>query len=88
MSLLTSNAEKAGATRAESLSKASDSDRRLSSGDPFSLASRGEARLRSSLPVKVGAAIGTGQAGPSLAVRLAASGRNTAVLERKRFGGT
>ena len=32
--------------------------------------------------------IGTGQAGPSLAVRLAASGRKTAVLERKRFGGT
>jgi pyruvate/2-oxoglutarate dehydrogenase complex dihydrolipoamide dehydrogenase (E3) component len=32
--------------------------------------------------------IGTGQAGPSLAVRLAKSGRKTAVLERKRFGGT
>lgn len=32
--------------------------------------------------------IGTGQAGPSLAVRLANSGRKTAVLERKRFGGT
>ena len=32
--------------------------------------------------------IGTGQAGPSLAVRMAASGRKTAVLERKRFGGT
>ncbi len=32
--------------------------------------------------------IGTGQAGPSLAVRLAASGRKTAILERKLFGGT
>ncbi len=32
--------------------------------------------------------IGTGQAGPALAVRLAASGRRTAILERKRIGGT
>ena len=32
--------------------------------------------------------IGTGQAGPSLAVRLAQSGRRTAIVERKRFGGT
>jgi pyruvate/2-oxoglutarate dehydrogenase complex dihydrolipoamide dehydrogenase (E3) component len=32
--------------------------------------------------------IGTGQAGPSLAARLAQSGRKTAVLERLRFGGT
>lgn len=32
--------------------------------------------------------IGTGQAGPSLAVRLASAGRKTAILERKRFGGT
>ena len=32
--------------------------------------------------------IGTGQAGPSLAVRLAQSGRRTAIIERKRFGGT
>ena len=32
--------------------------------------------------------IGTGQAGPALAVRLAKSGRNTAIIERKRFGGT
>ena len=32
--------------------------------------------------------IGTGQAGPALAVRLAKSGRKTAILERKRFGGT
>ena len=32
--------------------------------------------------------IGTGQAGPSLAVRLAKAGRKTAVLERHRFGGT
>ena len=32
--------------------------------------------------------IGTGQAGPSLAVRLAKAGRNTAIVERKRFGGT
>ena len=32
--------------------------------------------------------IGTGQAGPSLAVRLAASGRKTAILERKLVGGT
>jgi pyruvate/2-oxoglutarate dehydrogenase complex dihydrolipoamide dehydrogenase (E3) component len=32
--------------------------------------------------------IGTGQAGPALAVRLAATGRRTAIVERKRFGGT
>jgi len=32
--------------------------------------------------------IGTGQAGPPLAVRLAQSGRKTAILERNRFGGT
>jgi pyruvate/2-oxoglutarate dehydrogenase complex dihydrolipoamide dehydrogenase (E3) component len=32
--------------------------------------------------------IGTGQSGPSLAVRLAGSGAKVAILERKRFGGT
>ena len=32
--------------------------------------------------------IGTGQAGPALAVRLAQAGRRTAILERKLFGGT
>lgn len=32
--------------------------------------------------------IGTGQAGPSLAASLAGAGRRTAVVERKRFGGT
>jgi pyruvate/2-oxoglutarate dehydrogenase complex dihydrolipoamide dehydrogenase (E3) component len=32
--------------------------------------------------------IGTGQAGSPLAVRLASSGRRTAILERKLFGGT
>src|SRR5438046_3077739 len=32
--------------------------------------------------------IGTGQAGPSLAVRLAQAGRTTAIVERKRIGGT
>ena len=32
--------------------------------------------------------IGTGQAGPSLAVRLAEAGRKTAIIERKLFGGT
>jgi pyruvate/2-oxoglutarate dehydrogenase complex dihydrolipoamide dehydrogenase (E3) component len=32
--------------------------------------------------------IGTGQAGPSLAARLGAAGRKTAILERRRFGGT
>lgn len=32
--------------------------------------------------------IGTGQAGPSLAGRLSAAGMKTAVIERKRFGGT
>ena len=32
--------------------------------------------------------IGTGQAGPALAVRLAQTGRKTAILERNRFGGT
>jgi len=32
--------------------------------------------------------IGAGQAGPSLAVRLAKAGRKTAIIERKRVGGT
>jgi pyruvate/2-oxoglutarate dehydrogenase complex dihydrolipoamide dehydrogenase (E3) component len=32
--------------------------------------------------------IGTGQAGPSLAARLASAGRKTAIIERLRFGGT
>lgn len=32
--------------------------------------------------------IGTGQAGPSLAVRLANAGKQVAIIERKRFGGT
>lgn len=32
--------------------------------------------------------IGTGQAGPSLAARLAGSGMTVAIIERKRFGGT
>ena len=32
--------------------------------------------------------IGTGQSGPSLAVRLAKEGMRTAVIERKLFGGT
>ncbi len=32
--------------------------------------------------------IGTGQAGPSLAVRLARAGRKTAIVERKLYGGT
>jgi pyruvate/2-oxoglutarate dehydrogenase complex dihydrolipoamide dehydrogenase (E3) component len=32
--------------------------------------------------------IGTGQAGPPLAVRLANAGRRTAIIERKRIGGT
>ena len=32
--------------------------------------------------------IGTGQAGPSLAVRLAGRGMKVAIIERKRFGGT
>src|SRR3954466_1984760 len=32
--------------------------------------------------------IGTGQAGPPLAVRLAIAGRKTAIIERNRFGGT
>ena len=32
--------------------------------------------------------IGTGQSGPSLAVRLAKAGRKTAIVERKLFGGT
>jgi pyruvate/2-oxoglutarate dehydrogenase complex dihydrolipoamide dehydrogenase (E3) component len=32
--------------------------------------------------------IGTGQAGPALAVRLAGAGRKVAILERWRFGGT
>ena len=32
--------------------------------------------------------IGTGQAGPSLALRLPKAGHRTAVLERGRFGGT
>jgi pyruvate/2-oxoglutarate dehydrogenase complex dihydrolipoamide dehydrogenase (E3) component len=32
--------------------------------------------------------IGTGQAGPSLAARLASTGMKVAIIERKRFGGT
>lgn len=32
--------------------------------------------------------IGTGQAGPALAARLAAAGQSVAIIERKRFGGT
>ena len=32
--------------------------------------------------------LGTGQAGPSLAVKLAQAGKRVAVVERKRFGGT
>jgi len=32
--------------------------------------------------------IGTGQAGPSLAARLASTGKKVAIAERKRFGGT
>src|SRR6201989_544525 len=32
--------------------------------------------------------IGTGQAGPSLARRLAGSGMKVAIIERSRFGGT
>src|SRR5271155_4720933 len=32
--------------------------------------------------------IGTGQAGPSLAVRFAAAGRTVAIVERHKFGGT
>src|SRR6516164_5197935 len=32
--------------------------------------------------------IGTGQAGPSLGVRLAGTGKRVAIIERKRFGGT
>ena len=32
--------------------------------------------------------IGTGQAGPSLAVRMASAGMKVAIVERKRFGGT
>jgi len=32
--------------------------------------------------------IGTGQSGPSLAVRLAGAGMKVAIVERKLFGGT
>src|SRR4030095_10393993 len=32
--------------------------------------------------------IGTGQAGPALAVRRAGAGDRTGIIERKRFGGT
>ena len=32
--------------------------------------------------------IGTGQAGPALAARLAGAGQNVAIIERKRFVGT
>ena len=42
-----------------------------------------------SMPTKYDAIIiGTGQAGPSLAARLAGAGRRVAVIERKLFGGT
>src|SRR4029434_5372597 len=32
--------------------------------------------------------IGTGQAGPALAVRMAGAGQRVAIIERSRFGGT
>jgi len=32
--------------------------------------------------------IGTGQSGPALATRLAGTGMNVAIVERKLFGGT
>src|SRR5580704_15529051 len=32
--------------------------------------------------------IGTGQAGPALAVRMAGAGQRVAIIERDRFGGT
>src|SRR5215471_147278 len=44
--------------------------------------------LRYSMPTFDAIVIGTGQSGPSLAVRLANSGRKVAVLERYKFGGT
>src|SRR5258708_29205420 len=41
------------------------------------------------MPTKYDAiGIGTGQAGPALAVRLADTGMKVAIIERKRFGGT
>src|SRR5258708_36707109 len=41
------------------------------------------------MPTKYDAiGIGTGQAGPALAVRLADTGKKVAIIERKRFGGT
>ena len=41
------------------------------------------------MPIKYDAVvIGTGQAGPSLSVRLAGTGMKVAIIERKRFGGT
>lgn len=41
------------------------------------------------MPIRYDAIIiGTGQAGPSLAVRLAGAGMEVAIIERKRFGGT
>ena len=42
-------------------------------------------RMRASFDAIV---IGTGQAGPALAARLAAAGRKVAVIERHKFGGT
>ena len=57
---------------------------------PAAVAMTGKAnRTYQSMPTHYDAiVIGTGQAGPSLAARLAKAGRKTAVLERGRFGGT
>src|SRR5256885_14472110 len=63
--------------------------RRLRRPDPLTSLSRNRRERASMSEERFDAiVIGTGQAGPPLAVRLAGAGRKTAILERKRFGGT
>src|SRR5512134_2420682 len=56
---------------------------------PFRAAILGDIGMGTSMTEQFDAiVVGTGQAGPALAVRLAQAGRRTAILERKRIGGT
>ena len=49
---------------------------------------RDEADAEASMPDYDAIVIGTGQAGPALALRLAGAGMKVAIVERKLFGGT
>jgi pyruvate/2-oxoglutarate dehydrogenase complex dihydrolipoamide dehydrogenase (E3) component len=56
--------------------------------DPGSAEANEKAETGTAMPQFDAIIIGTGQAGPSLARRLAAEGKRVAIIERKRFGGT